>query len=642
MISHVAIQTLKPFDINPAYAVNMLCCIFGAITCYFISKIVDAYHSTQNKSSDDDGSSALSAISGVLFALSPLTWEYSTGTEVFALNNLVIAIILYNTLQVSITSSKNVLRHCRIGAFFCGIALTNQHTSLLFEIVLIPYVCYILKIKGLLHLRTIATLFVAFSTGILPYLYLIWASHFNPIPGSWGDMSTWMGFIRHITRSEYGSMKLAPARDGVEGSIDRWYAYMLDIVDQFHHFGMVFAFIGIAFCINKEIINQRIVDENKMNDYDKSSEGEEGSKMQKSVESKKVSEDSYRPTNLFSIAIFITFTFYLAIWNGIFSNLPLSIPMPRAVHSRFWMQPNIIVCIFMGQGLHVTFNKLFKSVGRKKILSYALLCMVLIICMMKQQKMHGRQHSGMIMQRYSEALLSSIPENSLLLAHTDLNWNTVRYLQSCENSQKNITHINFQLLPYPWFQRQIKNGFYPNVIFPKILRGVNTDPNNIGNTQLITRFLSANLKHGNNAFEGGVYIDMHSVRNADIGDHGSFFGFTLVPWGLTYRVLPNVSNFDSLSTLRVKSRTIVSKVTKIMKPFLAYDYPPGSWEFAAKSVYWDMHYQRGIFLLTFALTLAKELKQNHLLLVTYFDTVREASEELWQVYVAQKNSKSFR
>ena len=69
------------------------------------------------------------------------------------------------------------------------------------------------------------------------------------------------------------------------------------------------------------------------------------------------------------------------------------------------------------------------------------------------------------------------------------------------------------------------------------------------------------------------------------------------------------------------------KVMKIIKPFLAYEYPSSSWEFATKSLFWDIYYQRRIFFLTFALSLGEEFKK-HMLLVTYFDIVHDASEEL--------------
>lgn len=99
----------------------------------------------------------------------------------------------------------------------------------------------------------------------------------------------------------------------------------------------------------------------------------------------------------------------------------------------------------------------------------------------------------------------------------DLNWNTVRYLQSCENlypphvdqqaaarswtginntihhilnNGTSVTHLNFQLMPYPWFRKQQvrekeidvfmspnenfcpQAPLYKDVTFPPMFKGV--------------------------------------------------------------------------------------------------------------------------------------------------------------------------
>jgi hypothetical protein len=36
---------------------------------------------------------------------------------------------------------------------------------------------------------------------------------------------------------------------------------------------------------------------------------------------------------------------------------------------------------------------------------------------------------GLSVQSYGETVLAQLPNNSLLLSHTDLTWNSVRYLQ---------------------------------------------------------------------------------------------------------------------------------------------------------------------------------------------------------------------
>eukprot|EP00551_Chaetoceros_affinis_P014090 CAMPEP_0203708012 /NCGR_PEP_ID=MMETSP0091-20130426/57626_1 /ASSEMBLY_ACC=CAM_ASM_001089 /TAXON_ID=426623 /ORGANISM="Chaetoceros affinis, Strain CCMP159" /LENGTH=71 /DNA_ID=CAMNT_0050584417 /DNA_START=343 /DNA_END=555 /DNA_ORIENTATION=+ len=43
---------------------------------------------------------ACAAIGAVLFSLSPLTWEYSIGSAVFALNNFFITLTIYHTVQI--------------------------------------------------------------------------------------------------------------------------------------------------------------------------------------------------------------------------------------------------------------------------------------------------------------------------------------------------------------------------------------------------------------------------------------------------------------------------------------------------------------------------------------------------------------
>jgi hypothetical protein len=49
-------------------------------------------------------------------------------------------------------------------------------------------------------------------------------------------------------------------------------------------------------------------------------------------------------------ALLLAWLLYTAVWHCVLSNLSLSAPMPRAVHSRFWMQPNLLLCILAGGG----------------------------------------------------------------------------------------------------------------------------------------------------------------------------------------------------------------------------------------------------------------------------------------------------
>lgn len=77
---------------------------------------------------------------------------------------------------------------------------------------------------------------------------------------------------------------------------------------------------------------------------------------------------------------------------------------------------------------------------------------------------------------------------------------------------------------------------HPGVVFPPILRGVSTRRESEGNAALVTRFLAANMQRGRS-----IFLDMQAVDEREIGAAGFYRGFSLVPHGLTYLVLPSLT-----------------------------------------------------------------------------------------------------
>lgn len=49
------------------------------------------------------------------------------------------------------------------------------------------------------------------------------------------------------------------------------------------------------------------------------------------------------------------------------------------------------------------------------------------------------------MRNYGATVLESMPRDAILLSHSDMQWNTVRYLQVCEGMRPDVTHLNFQV-----------------------------------------------------------------------------------------------------------------------------------------------------------------------------------------------------
>ena len=635
LVSYVSITIAQKlfgsFNITPANCVNLLCCCLGAGTCYFMNQTIEIYSQglrlrknsginfEKSKNLNDSISNlATPPLAGLLFSLSPLTWEFSIGTEVFALNNFLLTLILYQAAKIDALHSSplvhlDVVHESLKGAFLCGLALSNQHTSLILELTLIPFVFHILHKSQVMNWTVFISLFIAFLIGLTPYTYLFWNGK-TVSEGSWGDTTTLQGFVTHITRSEYGTFQMLGNGNGNEGFWERIAAYGKDTRKQIGYLGIVLALLGIFDTLRLEFFRT-------------------GSSM------KDKNCTSPRPQKFGSILI-LSFTFYLIVWNAIFSNLPLDQPMAYAVQSRFWMQPNMILCLLAGLGLNYLTENYAQKIRKRMetgVTAIFLIAFLIGISRMKQTNLLHNQKSGAIISKYGEALLNTIPDDSLLVAHTDLDWNTVRYLRVCEGHSPNMTHLNFQLMPFPWFPKQIH--LYPNTKFPSISNTVSTNRKTNENAILVNRFLTANMN--THQYKGGIYIDMQAIKDTDIEEMGTYYGFTLIPWGLTYRVLPKINHQHEIEVPKLHKQSLeqLKSVRAILLPF--YNdympiYPEGSWEHAGMSVFWDMHYQLGLNMLSFALTIGPRIKKETHLFPLYLSSLRGSSKLLFHSNVASE------
>lgn len=95
------------------------------------------------------------------------------------------------------------------------------------------------------------------------------------------------------------------------------------------------------------------------------------------------------------------------------------------------------------------------------------------------------------------------------------------------------------MMPYPWWET-VQAKLHEGIVFPTILSGVSTRRESEGNAALVGRFLAANLPLGR-----AIFLDMQAVNEREIGTVGEWRGFSLVPHGLTYRVLPRMSPYES-------------------------------------------------------------------------------------------------
>src|SRR5581483_4619497 len=155
-----------------------------------------------------------SALAALTLAVTPLFWSWSLAAEVFPLNNLIAASLIFCLFSCHERSGQNAWLVA--AAFFAGLGLTNHQTIVLLG----PAVCFVLwRQRAALRTRPRVIIFctIAFALGLLPYIYIPIAASFHPAY-SWGEISSWRDFVALVARRNYGSGRLVGATEYLGGS----------------------------------------------------------------------------------------------------------------------------------------------------------------------------------------------------------------------------------------------------------------------------------------------------------------------------------------------------------------------------------------------------------------------------------------
>lgn len=452
-------------NLAPVFWVNLTSCLFGSLssgilalslfdvlnqtfdkTTVQLRPVTRAFHKSneksRNNSSDSMSLKALVSVTvGLLHAFSPLAWVYHVTAEVFALHNFFVALIIHASVQLSFLKDSSSLYG---GAFICGLAMTNQHTSILLSIPMVCWVFYVIRM-------TMEILFTAaffFLSGIIMmYSYMYTIARMYPHPGSWGDISTFSGLVNHIQRKDYGTFQLYSGNDnGAEGMILRCYYWAEDFM-----FHQTVPIVGFAFLVGCFVLWNDVHLEQRNNN--------------KITVTKRVREPSVGLKVVqvgVGAALFFSLCFYLVVFHSL-SNLPLHVPLYFGIHQRFWMQPNMIAFFISGIGMNHVLQNGFRKFS-KFIVIFHVIPLILIGKVFFTSFPIADQSENAFFSSYARSILKSLPESSLLLINYDQQWTSVRYLQECENIRPDVISINLSMMSYPWWGT--KHDLYPKLVFP--------------------------------------------------------------------------------------------------------------------------------------------------------------------------------
>jgi hypothetical protein len=555
ILFHLAAKFGEPLGLNPALSVNVLCCVLGAASAGLLSSSVYLISSESKKqrkgTMKEDGSDTLIVLSAVasalMFAFSPIAWQYSVTAEVFALHSLFVSAIIHTSVRYAAHPTE---RLTYLGAILCGSSLTNQHTAILLEVPIVIWVAYKSKLLHRSHrsvlckaaLSFLGPIFFLYAT--MPYLTIT-----QPHRGSWGDVTTLGGFLHHLLRRDYGTFQLYSGNDdGAESLTDRLTLWAFDGVSQSGNNPLA----CISFLIGcRQMMNLPI-----------------------------------------GRVVISCLAFYLVAF-GTLANLPLSSPLFFAIHQRFWLHPNVLASIAVGVGI-AKVGAFRTSHGewslRKMQFLIVAIMLASVITSLRQGLRMSDESDNVYFDRYARSVLQPLPKGSLLLLNYDQAWSSIRYVQECEGFREDVVSINTSMMSYPWFEA--KRQLYDKLSFP------GTHYTYLANSASPGFTIAELLEQNYQTLSGNVFI----IGPLNYPDEEYRERYEEIPFGFARRIVLKEEE-PGLDSFRAESHAVWSVVAKNFASVGLPDavrYDASTWEFTIGVMFWQALTERATHLLDLA------------------------------------------
>lgn len=366
-------------------------------------------------------SKTFSVVGVTIFGFCHSTWEWAAQLEVFTLNNLLCLLILTTLMDYK---EKKCSKTVELGIFFSGLALTNQHTSVLFVIPIAVNILINERPKPLTLLKWILIAALPLSL----YLYLPISSIFTKAKWTWGDCSTISGILTHVLRSEYGTFSLA------SGHSSR--SFLPNVAVNLAHFqleyGLIYTTLGL-FAIPLCLIPSQNVRQNAK--------------------------------NRIVVFLFVIYTSFFA-WR---SNLDPYNSLFYGVLQRFYLQNGMLLIVLAS----VLLSKIWHYINEHIIgentgllLIYdrngTLKWIALSLCAASvATKLKDNDYSKLtLIEEFGQMHLDLFDEGSVILMKGDLPSNTFRYMELVLKSRPDLTFIDTQPMTYEWYLKKQKHRFH--------------------------------------------------------------------------------------------------------------------------------------------------------------------------------------
>ncbi|XP_059176469.1 transmembrane protein 260-like isoform X2 [Physella acuta] len=499
-----------------AWRVNLLSALCGALSAVVLYLIV--YRMTLLH-----GAGLFAAC---IFSCSSLVCTWSVTAEVFTLNTLLLSSLMLTAIKFESSPKQTAPKVSLIGSFLCGLCLSNQHTSVLYVLPLIPWAWYKLGQIQMLSFGLLLKQGLLLLCGLLPYLYLPVSSFLHIARWTWGDSRTVQGFLRHFFRTEYGTWDLLKDHTG-QGFTAGLIAYINHLLSDVS----LWVFL-LAVCSLVSVYSR----------YKKQS-----------------------TPMLFALMLLIYVMFFC--WRA---NLDISNPLFYKVVERFWIQSDLLVVILASLALADIWSYLSSKLNYLP----SNLDVAVVLPLIASHVYFGwpvcDQSGNVVVRDFALQTLQQFPEDSIVLTKGDLPSNSFRYFHICENVRPDLTIFDQEVLTYEW-SLPMTREFYPRLHFPgdrmQLYSGVGRD--------------------GKRAFTFKDLIDANYDRHqifACIGvqEHDPSWraDYVLWPYGVCWQIVRSNTDLD----LELWTKKTANIAEDWLYPWTRFD--DGSWETVASSEMW--------------------------------------------------------
>jgi hypothetical protein len=352
-------------------------------------------------------SPAAGLVAALLLAFSAPLWKYALVAEVFALNALLAASLLW--LFVRWQESPRSAVAFGIG-LLCTLLLSHHHTLVLVALpVAVAMLVAVARGRSEAPFprgRSLRAGFLGATTGLVPLAYLPWAAHRNPAL-NWGDPRSLDSFLRVLLRRDYGTFRLDPEQAGHVADTNHAILYLQSLPQGFTWLGVALALVGAAALARR-----------------------------------------HRALGAVIAGFFVLQTLFFTRVG--FPSHPLIF---RGVVERFYIMPNVVLALMAGLGAALVLEHLRGGVRRT---AAAALVVAAFAWPVVLQYRAVDQRGNTLTEDLCRGVLASVPERGVLFSQGDLFHNGLAYLQLVEGERTDVAVVDQEKLTFAWYVRALR------------------------------------------------------------------------------------------------------------------------------------------------------------------------------------------